>query len=100
MEAAVSVIAEELAQSFTVADLARRVGVSTNHLIRLFRQQFGVPVAAYVRQQRVAQAKHLLKHTNLPVKHIAANVGIPNLQLFNKTLRRVAGVAPRALRAG
>jgi transcriptional regulator GlxA family with amidase domain len=99
LAAAVSVINEELARPLSLTDLARRVGVSPNHLIRLFQQRFGTPVAQYVRQHRVAQAKHLLKHTNLPVKHIAASVGIPNLQLFNKTLRREAGVSPRALRS-
>jgi AraC-like DNA-binding protein len=98
LAAAVSVIDEELALVPGVAELAHRVGVSQNHLIRLFQKKFGVPVATYVRRQRVAQAEYLLKHTNLPQKQIAASVGIANLQVFNKTLRRVAGASPKALR--
>lgn len=98
LAAAVSVIQEEQSSAITVPELAHRVGVSPNHLIRLFRREFGVPVAAYVRRERVAQAEHLLRHTNLPPKQIAASVGIPNLQLFNKTMRRVTGAGPKALR--
>jgi AraC family transcriptional regulator len=87
-----------LAEPLYVTELARRVGVSQNHLTRLFRAALGTTVVAYVRQRRVQRARHLLVNTTLPVKVIATEVGLPDLHLFNKTIRRVLGAAPRELR--
>jgi AraC-like DNA-binding protein len=99
LAAALGIIDEELARPLSLAGLARRVGVSQTHLIRLFRARFGVPVAAYVRERRVEKAEHLLRHTGLPFKAVAAQVGLGGPQAFNKVLRRLRGRGPRALRA-
>lgn len=99
LAAALSIIDGELARPLSLRELARRADVSPNHLIRLFRARFGRTVAVYLRERRVAQARHLLRHTSLTPKAVAANVGLPNLQVFNKTLRRELGAGPRALRA-
>jgi len=40
----------------------------------------------------------LLVYSTLPVKVIASEVGIPDLHLFNKTIRRELGHSPRAIR--
>lgn len=81
-----------------VPELARAAGLSQNHLTRLFTAATGKTMAAYIRDRRVARATHLLRHSTLPVKAIAAEVGIADLHLFNKCVRRVLGVAPRRVR--
>jgi AraC-like DNA-binding protein len=55
-------------------------------------------VTEYVRRRRVERARHLLLHSGLSIKQVACEVGLPDLQLFNKTIRRAYGVAPRSLR--
>lgn len=82
----------------TAAQLARQVGVSYATLIRLFREHFNDTIVGYVRGRRVARARDLLLHTGQPIKDIADEVGIPDLQLFNKTIRRVLGRSPREVR--
>jgi len=52
-----------------------------------------------VRKCRLERAVHLLLYSDMPVKQVACDVGIPDLQLFNKTIRRTFGLAPRVLRA-
>ncbi|MHC4887055.1 MAG: helix-turn-helix domain-containing protein, partial [Planctomycetota bacterium] len=42
----------------------------------------------------------LLRQTDLPVKAIAVEVGMADLQRFNKAFRRSTGVSPRAYRVG
>ena len=81
-----------------VTGLAKTVGLSQNHLTRLFVAATGKPIATYVRDRRVERAAHLLRHSTLPVKAIAAEVGIPDLHLFNKSIRRAFGVPPRQFR--
>jgi AraC-like DNA-binding protein len=93
-------LALELAAPLVPADLARRLDCSPTHLNRLCRAAFGVPLAAYVRRCRIERACHLLAHTTRAVADIAAEVGYPDLQHFNKLLRATTGRSPRALRRG
>ena len=44
------------------------------------------------------RAHHLLTASTLPIASIAATVGIPDLQAFNKACRRTLGAPPRAVR--
>jgi AraC family transcriptional regulator len=88
----------DLAEKLSVDALARRLGCSHNHLTRLFRQELGLTVVAYIRKRRVERAKRLLEYTIIPIKAIAAEVGIHNLQQFNKMVRHELGRPPRTLR--
>jgi AraC-like DNA-binding protein len=96
---AVSLIEAGLAGTLTVADIAHQIGISHNHLTRLFRAETGQTVVGYVRRRRLERAKHLLRETTMSIPAIAASVGIPDLQAFNKTCRREFGMAPRKLRS-
>lgn len=97
---AVAHIESRLSGRLTVGDIAREIGISHNHLTRLFREETGTTVVAYLRRRRVERARHLLRETSLSIPAIAASVGIPDLQAFNKACRREFGMAPRALRTG
>lgn len=98
VQTAVAIIDNELRDKLEVAAICKRVGISQNHLTRLFQHAFGVGVAAYVRRRRVDKARHLLTASSLPIKAIAAEVGVPNLQQFNKLVRAVSLRSPRAWR--
>ena len=91
-------IERRLGDSLNVADLAEELGISHNHLTRLFRSKYGMTIAGYIRKRRVERARHLLAFSTIPVKSVAVEVGIPDLHLFNKTIRAVLGRSPRAVR--
>ncbi|GGU54534.1 AraC family transcriptional regulator [Lentzea flava] len=92
-------IEANLATSLSVAEVAKVAGVSHNHLTRLFRARTGSTVVAYIRRRRVERARHLLTASTLSVSAVAAAVGIPDLQAFNKVCRRELGQSPRAVRS-
>lgn len=94
------IIELRLAEPLYIEDLAREINLSHNHLIRLFRAHVGQTPVAYLRGRRVERARQLLCHTMLPIKAIARQVGIADLHLFNKVMRRATGLPPRALREG
>lgn len=98
--AAIAYVESNLAAPLPVPEVAAAAGVSHNHLTRLFREQTGDTVVAYIRRRRVDRARHLLRESTLSVAAIAASVGIADLQAFNKACRRELGAAPRAIRAG
>ena len=98
LEKAENLIRIRLAESFSVAELADAVGISHNHLIRLFRTEHNMTIQSYVRRQRALRARHMLIHTTMPIKAIAHEVGVGNLQQFNKLIKRELNHTPRELR--
>ncbi|NUR89625.1 MAG: helix-turn-helix transcriptional regulator [Nonomuraea sp.] len=99
VSAAIAHIETHLGGPLTVPEIARAARMSHNHLTRLFREETGDTVVAYVRRRRMARARHLLRESTLPIASVAAEVGIPDLQAFNKTCHRELGASPRSLRA-
>lgn len=96
--ATMSFIESHLAGPVTVPLVARAVGISPDHLTRVFTRTTGLTVVGYLRRRRVEHAVHLLTSSTMSVSAIAATVGIPDLQAFNKTCRAVTGRSPRRLR--
>jgi len=89
-----------LSEPVYVKDLARELGFSHAHLTRLFHAATGSTIAAHIARRRAERAAELLMHTNVPIKTVAAQVGLPDLHQFNKTIRRLLGDSPRAIRGG
>ncbi|WP_280883179.1 helix-turn-helix transcriptional regulator [Streptomyces pseudovenezuelae] len=97
--AAMALIETRLAEPLTVPEIAKAAGISHNHLTRLFRAATGETVVGYIRARRMERARHFLRATTLTIPAVAASVGIPDLQAFNKACRRELGAAPRTIRA-
>ena len=95
-----SMLELELDRTHSLEGLARRSGVSPNHLLRLFRKHCGKTVMSWLRHRRGERARELLTATNLPIADVARAVGCADLQAFNKLVRRVCGTSPRRLRGG
>lgn len=95
-----SAIELRLAEPIRVEALLRELdlGLSYNQVLRVFRKQTGGSIVAYIRQRRVERARHLLRRTSIPIKVVAIQVGVPDLQAFNKLIRQSTGLSPRALR--
>lgn len=53
---------------------------------------------APARQRKTEQALHLLRESELDIKSIAIECGLPDMQQFNKLVRGATGVSPRACR--
>jgi transcriptional regulator GlxA family with amidase domain len=91
-------IEQRMHEPLSVAHLARQVGLSHNHLTRLFRAATGQTVVEAIQRRRMERARHLLQFSNMPVKEIAVLVGLPDLQHFNKAVRRHLGASPTKFR--
>lgn len=87
-----------LRETISVDELARSVGLSQNHLNRLFRSTLHATVTEYVRLRRIQRAEHLLKYSNMPIKVIAADTGLGDPQHFCHVIRKVLGATPGELR--
>ncbi len=97
---AVRHIEQNLDRFLTVTAVSRAAEISHNHLIRLFRREYGLTPTGYIKRRRLHLVRYLLQHSNLPIKVIAGQVGVPDLQQFNHLVHRACGCSPTALREG
>ncbi|MFE2595842.1 helix-turn-helix domain-containing protein [Streptomyces sp. NPDC059396] len=78
--------------------LARRAGLSTRHLSRVFNDQTGTTPAAYVESVRLEAAKALLE-AGETVTAAARRAGLGTDESLRRTFLRHLGVPPSAYRA-
>ncbi|MFD3498097.1 AraC family transcriptional regulator [Streptomyces sp. NPDC058676] len=84
----------------TPAQIAAAHHISRSHLYRLFQAE-GVSVAAYIRDQRLANARRDLADPALramPIHAVAARWGFPRPPDFTRAFRTVYGIPPSELR--
>ena len=98
-ERAYAMIDERFAEALTAASIARSVGRSQAHLARMFRARYGCSIPHRLVARRVEHARYLLESTDLPIWRVAERVGIADPQHFNKSVRRLLGASPSAIRA-
>lgn len=98
VEAATGIVTQEMASPLTIQELASRCQISNNQFTRILKQQTGETPAIWLRCLRTDRAKELLAYSDLPIKVIAAEVGYPDLQHFNKIMRQRFGASPTQVR--
>lgn len=79
-------------------EIAAQAGVSLNYLNKLFMEQFGMTVNAYINHLRIQEAKQLIERTDIPLTEIFMQVGYKTTQNFNKQFAKQIGLAPSAYR--
>ncbi len=96
--AAAHYLREQTGQAATVADLARRFGVSQTVLKECFRSLYGESVAAYSRRLRMEKAAELLLNTDVNILEVAMQVGYSNASKFARAFQATMGCTPKAYR--
>ena len=89
-----SIFAAPFAPDLSIAEVARRCGLSRGHFARAFRQAFGRPFHQYVRKLRLDRVRELLKRSELSIAEIARESGYADQATFTESFRRASGVAP------
>ncbi|MFD0715845.1 AraC family transcriptional regulator [Paenibacillus sp. GCM10027626] len=84
--------------SLKESDLARLLYVSPRQLNRILHDLYGMSFRRKLLQTRMEVAMDLLKHTNLPVKEIAARVGYLFSENFHAYFKAHTGMTPVAFR--
>jgi transcriptional regulator GlxA family with amidase domain len=93
-------IAADPTKTWSVAALARMVGISTRHLSRLFHEHVGMSFMDYSNRLRVSVARDLLSQTRLDMERIAERAGFSSSRQLRRAWRRQYQTAPRQARPG
>ena len=98
LNATLDYIAKNFDRDLSVVDLARRVGLSTSHFTALFRRSTGKTPIEHITNERMAEAKRLLRATDWPMSRVATAVGFENQSYFSTRFKAEVGVAPMRYR--
>jgi len=79
-------------------DEIKKLGVSQNRLIHLFRKQLNMTPVEYINKLRVNRASELLKDTDMTILSIALHCGFGSLSSFYEIFKKQVGTTPREYR--
>ncbi|MDD1015002.1 AraC family transcriptional regulator [Pseudomonas rubra] len=88
-----------LDQPLTLGELAALCNLSEYHFARMFRTSFGLPPHQYLLARRLAKARQLLRHGQLPLGEVALLCGFASASHFSTRFRQALGATPGAYRA-
>jgi transcriptional regulator GlxA family with amidase domain len=91
-------VLERLDQPVDLAAMAAHARMSVRTFSRRFRAETGLTPGAWLIQQRLAHARHLLETTDLPVDQVARRAGLGSAASLRQHLRTTLGVAPLTYR--
>lgn len=88
-------INQNMEMKITATTISETINLSKRTIYTLFRENLDCTVHAYIKERKMALAKHYLL-MNLPVTEVAGLVGFDNLPQFSRTFKEFVGLSPRA----
>jgi AraC-like DNA-binding protein len=78
--------------------IAEELGISKIHVIRVFKQKYGIPPMQYMMTRKIEISKSLLRSTVMPIAEIAELLKFSNAQHFSGTFKNAVGCTPNKYR--
>jgi two-component system, response regulator YesN len=85
--------------SLTIDEVARLIGISTQHVCRVLKRERGLTFADLLRDMRLREARRLLRESSCSMKEIAFRVGFRHPSQFTRAFSTGCGVSPTEYRA-
>ena len=94
VERALGIMAQSARDKFNVGELAGRLGLSEEQVIRLFHKKLGISPFQYFTQLKIEAASSFLVDTNLKVQEVADHFGFENPFHFSRIFKKCTGLSP------
>jgi AraC-like DNA-binding protein len=98
LERALALMQRRVSERVRLGEIADQIGVTPEHLIRLFTQRFGVTPMQYFRRLKLEAGGSMLINSRLSVKEISWQLGYANPFHFSRSFKAFSGVSPREFR--
>jgi len=95
---ALEILRDHHRRPLNIKELAGTLGLSREHLTRLFIQEHGQPPATTLRELRLATARRLLRQTVMPVHAVAEQSGFGSTVHFCRAFKSTQGLTAEAYR--
>ena len=90
---------EHYREKLTLESVAERFFINKYYLARLFKDQYGVTLNAYVQRVRITHAKRMLRFTDEKIENIGIKCGVGESSYFSRICKKVEGLSPREYRS-
>ncbi len=87
-------LASRLQERVTLRELSARFQYHANHINRVFKKRYGVPLIAYQENLRIREALRLLSYSQLSVGEIACACGFHDANYFSRIFKQKTGRSP------
>ena len=91
---AIRFMKENLSQSLTLSDLAKKSDLSASHFSLLFRKKMGVAPIHYFNQLKIQKSCQYLYFTKSSIKDICQQLGFDDPYYFSRLFKKCMGVSP------
>ncbi|MFN8498597.1 MAG: AraC family transcriptional regulator [Anaerolineae bacterium] len=91
-------IAHNLTEKLTLAQIAREMHFSPDHLARRFKVTTGQSLRQYIIACRLQRARELILTSELPIAEIALGVGFTDHSHLTRSFKERFGVTPQSAR--
>ncbi len=94
LERVIQFLRENFTSDISREGLAGAIGMSTDHMSRMFKAYTGKKINEYINELRVNQAAEMLRTTDEKIIEIAFAVGFESLATFNRAFQAVMNESP------
>lgn len=91
-------ICEHYKGGISLEDISERFNFSKNHIINIFKKEFGITPFAYINNLRIKEAERLLEVTGYSLDNIAYESGFGDYSQFYKAFRLKNDESPKKWR--
>lgn len=90
---------QHYAEKISLDELSKQFFINKYYLTRVFKEQFGQSITAYLTSLRITHAKQLLRFSEKSVEEIGLECGLGQLHYFSRVFKEVEGVPPSIYRS-
>jgi len=87
-------------ETVSLDKVAQKINISPNYFSAMFSQEVGQTFVEYLTGKRIAEAKRMLRHTEMRSSEIAFAVGFRDSHYFSFVFKKVSGCTPSEYRRG
>ena len=91
-------ILEHLDTRIKMSDLCALTGLSSSYLSRIFKEETGITVTAYILGKKLETARNMLDYSEYPVSWITNTLAFPSESYFCKVFKEAYGTPPARYR--
>lgn len=91
----IKLVQENLYEKITPAIIAEILHMDVSYLCREFKKSTQKTITAYIQEQKITEAKRLLKATELTLSQISFQLGFSSQNYFQQVFKKVTGITPK-----
>jgi AraC-like DNA-binding protein len=91
----IEIIKANISNKIELKNIAKRVGLSTSSMYRLFKTEMGISPVEFVMLEKIKLAKHYLTDKNVYIKNVSFEAGFEDSNYFIRLFKHYEGITPK-----